>query len=273
MEIVAGRALSESFATDRIPAFAERPRVQGGLVLNESAARLAGWTDPAAAVGKKFYSVYGNSVVDFTVVGIVADAHYGSIRRAVEPVSFVFWDPVPPNVMVVRVNGADNTAVLAGIERVWRIQVPDYPIRYSFLEDTYSALYDGEARTFALFITLSTLAILIACSGLYGLAAWITDRRTKEIGVRKVLGGSVWSIVLLLTNDFSKLVLIANVVAWPIAYFAIERWLQNFAYRIDLTPLVFVGSGLIALCIAWVTVGSTAAKAASAKPVLALRYE
>jgi putative ABC transport system permease protein len=91
--------------------------------------------------------------------------------------------------------------------------------------------------------------------------------------VRKVMGGSVWSIVLLLTNDFSKLVLLSNLIAWPIAYFAMERWLQNFAYRIDLTPMIFLGSGFIALCIAWVTVGGTAAKAASAKPVLALRYE
>jgi putative ABC transport system permease protein len=274
MEMVAGRALSESFATDRMPAFsAERTRVQGSLVLNASAARLAGWNDPALAIGEKFHSAYGEAVAEFTVVGVVADAHYGSIRREVEPVSYVFWEPVPPNVMVVRLNGADNTAVLAGIERVWRGTMPDYPIRYSFLEDTYSALYDGEARTFALFITLSSIAILIACSGLYGLASWINDRRTKEIGVRKVLGGSVWGIVLLLTNDFSRLVLLSNLIAWPVAYVAMDRWLENFAYRIDLTPLVFIGSGLIALCIAWVTVGGTAAKAASAKPVLALRYE
>jgi putative ABC transport system permease protein len=108
---------------------------------------------------------------------------------------------------------------------------------------------------------------------LFGLATFNAQRRIKEIGIRKVMGGSVWSIVLLLTNDFSKLVLLSNLLAWPVAYFAMERWLQNFAYRIDLTPMIFIGSGLIALCIAWVTVGGTAAKAASAKPVLALRYE
>jgi putative ABC transport system permease protein len=116
------------------------------------------------------------------------------------------------------------------------------------------------------------LAIFVACLGLYGLAAFNAQRRTKEIGVRKVMGGSVWSIVLLLTNDFSKLVLLSNLIAWLIAYYAMNRWLENFSYRIDLTPLIFIGSGLIALCIAWVTVGGTAAKAASQKPVLALRY-
>jgi putative ABC transport system permease protein len=117
------------------------------------------------------------------------------------------------------------------------------------------------------------LTIGLACLGLFGLASYTVERRRKEIGVRKVLGGSVWRIVLLLTNDFSRLVLIANVLAWPVAYVAMNRWLENFAYRIDLTPLIFIGSGLIALSIAWATVGSTAAKAANAKPVLALRYE
>jgi putative ABC transport system permease protein len=134
-------------------------------------------------------------------------------------------------------------------------------------------LYAGEARTFTLFIALSSLAVLIACSGLYGLAAYVTERRTKEIGIRKVMGSGVWRIVLLLTNNFSRLVLLSNLIAWPVAYFVMNRWLENFAYRIDLTPLIFVGSGLIALCIAWVTVGGMAAKAASQKPVLALRYE
>ena len=122
-------------------------------------------------------------------------------------------------------------------------------------------------------LTLLRRDVSYTLVNMLGLAAFNAERRTREIGVRKVMGGSVWSIVLLLTNDFSKLVLISNLIAWPVAYFAMERWLENFAYRIDLTPLVFIGSGLVALCIAWVTVGGTAAKAASAKPVLALRYE
>jgi putative ABC transport system permease protein len=115
--------------------------------------------------------------------------------------------------------------------------------------------------------------VFISCIGLIGLATYATERRIKEVGIRKTVGASVWQIVVLFSSDFSKLVLVANLIAWPVAYLAMSRWLDGFAYRIDLTPLIFIGSGLIALCIAWVTVGGTAAKAASAKPVLALRYE
>jgi putative ABC transport system permease protein len=173
----------------------------------------------------------------------------------------------------VRISGNNVNDTLGYIDRVWNEVVPEFPIARSFLDERFEALYRDDRRLGQLFSQFATLAILIACLGLYGLATFNTQRRTKEIGIRKVMGGSVWSIVLLLTNDFSKLVLISNVIAWPVAYFAMNRWLENFAYRIDLTLLIFIGSGLIALCIAWVTVGGTAAKAASQKPVLALRYE
>ncbi|MDY6948706.1 MAG: FtsX-like permease family protein [Pseudomonadota bacterium] len=173
----------------------------------------------------------------------------------------------------VRISGNDIANTLAFIDQTWRRIVPEFPVTRSFLSERIAALYQDDARLGQLYSYSSLLSILIACLGLFGLATFSAQRRTKEIGVRKVMGGSVWSIVLLLTNDFSKLVLIANVIAWPVAYIAMERWLENFAYRIDLTPLVFIGSGLIAQCIAWVTVGGTAAKAASTKPVLALRYE
>src|SRR5690606_15774253 len=139
----------------------------------------------------------------------------------------------------------------------WKRFIPDFPMARYFLDDDFDALFRAEQQQGQLFYYFSLLAIFIACLGLYGLASFNAERRTKEIGVRKVMGGSVWSIVLLLTNDFSRLVLIANLIAWPVAYVAVDRWLQNFAYRIDLTPMVFVGSGFIALCIAWVTVGGT----------------
>lgn len=277
MRFVAGRAPSEDFAGDRKPPLsAENPQASGSIVLNETAARQAGWSNPLDAVGQRFYQpVNVNGAAwrnDYTVVGVVADAHYGSIRREVKPIIYAFNQTYNPNVMMIKLAERDQQA-LAALNRIWQEQVPGYPIEWSFLQNSYSALYTGEANTFALFIALTTLAILVACSGLYGLASYNTERRTKEIGVRKVLGSSVWSIVVLLTNDFSKLVLLANVIAWPAAYVGMQRWLENFAYRIDITPVIFIGSGLIALCVAWVTVGSTAAKAASAKPVLALRYE
>jgi putative ABC transport system permease protein len=173
----------------------------------------------------------------------------------------------------VRISGTNVAATLDFIDQTWKELIPDFPVTRSFLSERMDALYQDDSRLGRLYSWFSVLAILIACLGLFGLATFNAERRTKEIGVRKVMGGSVLSIVWLLTNDFSKLVLLSNLIAWPIAYFAMERWLQNFAYRIDLTPLVFIGSGLIALCIAWVTVGGTAAKAAAQKPVLALRYE
>jgi ABC-type antimicrobial peptide transport system permease subunit len=131
----------------------------------------------------------------------------------------------------------------------------------------------GSMATVNAFIVIALLVLLVACMNFMNLSTVKAVQRAREVGVRKVLGGSVWSIIRLLTNDFSKLVLLSNLIAWPVAYITMNRWLENFAYRIDLTPLIFIGSGLIALCIAWVMVGGTAAKAASAKPVLALRYE
>ena len=173
----------------------------------------------------------------------------------------------------IRVRREGLTETLEFIDATWQRFMPGYPLQRHFLNEDFDVLYQTEQLQSELLRYFSGLAIIISCFGLFGLASFNAQRRTKEVGVRKVMGGSVWSIVLLLTNDFSKLVLLSNLVAWPIAYFAMERWLENFAYRIDLTPLIFVGSGLIALCIAWVTVGGTAAKAANAKPVLALRYE
>ncbi|HTQ98385.1 MAG TPA: FtsX-like permease family protein, partial [Candidatus Acidoferrum sp.] len=197
---------------------------------------------------------------------------------ALKPMMFTLPPRLDGNVAMLpkgalRLSGNDVQGTLQRIDQVWKQFLPDFPVSHYFLDDTFNAMYLAETRQGSVLNAFSLLAIVIACMGLYGLASFNAQRRMKEIGVRKVMGGSVWSIVLLLTNDFSKLVLIANVVAWPVAYYAMHNWLQNFAYRIDLTPLVFIGSGLIALCIAWVTVGGTAAKAASQKPVLALRYE
>lgn len=278
MPTVAGRAFSEVFPADMKPQLSpQNTSAEGGLILNEAAVRVTGWASPEEAVGKRLitgFQVGENIWIDnYTVVGVVADAHYSSIRREVEPVSYQLPQFFDPNVMVVKLTDGNRGEILSAIDAIWQANVPALPIQRSFLAEDYSALYAGEERTFTLFIALSSLAVLIACSGLYGLAAYVTERRTKEIGIRKVMGSGVWRIVLLLTNNFSRLVLLSNLIAWPVAYFAMNRWLENFAYRIDLTPLIFVGSGLIALCIAWVTVGGMAAKAASQRPVLALRYE
>jgi putative ABC transport system permease protein len=249
-------------------------------VLNETAVRQLGWQSEDA-LGKLLEVDFSNDfslTVAGPVIGVVEDVHVQSLRQAIQPLAYyvppLTWGPGPSfEIASVRLNGNNIEQTMAYLSASWREFIPGIPFVYHFLDTDYETLYQEEQRQGQLFTLFALLAIVIACLGLFGLATFTAERRRKEIGVRKVMGGSVWSIVLLLTNDFSKLVLISNLIAWPVAYFAMNRWLENFAYRIDLTPLIFIGSGLIALCIAWVTVGGTAAKAASAKPVLALRYE
>jgi putative ABC transport system permease protein len=286
IDLLAGRTYSREFPSDLYTRSGGNADGIRGFIVNAAAARELGWT-PEDAIGKDF-NITDNAEYfsPGRIVGVVGNSNFESVRYQVKPMIFML---VSDNIEAgrqtfvgslpflynasVRITGSNVNDTLAYIDRVWNDVIPDFPIARSFLDDRFEALYQDDRRLGQLFSQFAVLAILIACLGLFGLATFNTQRRTKEIGIRKVMGGSVWSIVLLLTNDFSKLVLISNVIAWPVAYFAMNQWLANFAYRIDLTPLIFIGSGLIALCIAWVTVGGTAAKAASARPVLALRYE
>jgi putative ABC transport system permease protein len=279
IEVISGRTFQESLATDRMrfPFGGQQPTA--AWMLNEAAARMLGWS-PDEALNKNLSWGSANGLTG-PVIGVVADVFYESARSPLKPMLYMVTasgyggasSPLSLGTASIKLADGNQTDALAHIDRTWAEFMPGLPIDRYFLSSNFDSMYLGEQKEERLLAYFSALAVFIACLGLYGLATFNAQRRVKEIGVRKVMGGSVWSIVLLLTNDFSKLVLISNVLAWPVAYFAMERWLQNFAYRIDLTPLVFVGSGMIALCIAWVTVGGTAAKAASQKPVLALRYE
>ena len=174
---------------------------------------------------------------------------------------------------VVRIRSDDVPGVLADLEETWAQFVTDKPFAYSFLEDDLAALYRAEDQTRTLFGVFSMLAIVIACLGLFGLSAFIAERRTREIGVRKVLGATVAGIVLLLSRDFLKLLGIAFVVAVPVGYFVMHRWLEGFAYRVAISWWMFVVAGLAALVIALLTVGYQSIKAARTNPVEALRYE
>jgi putative ABC transport system permease protein len=288
VDLVAGRLFNEEFPADRLPDLGQggpvgafgtadaMKQMAGNFILNESAVRDLGWT-PEEAIDQplEVYADDGRLGINGRIVGVVADSNFESLRFSVKPVLFILAHPSIGALPIasVRISGEDIAGTLARIDTTWETFIPQFPISRRFLSDSFEALYQGDTRLGQMFSSFAALAILVACLGLFGLATFNAQRRTKEIGVRKVMGGSVWSIVLLLTNDFSKLVLLSNLIAWPVAYFTMNNWLQNFAYRIDLTPLVFIGSGLIALCIAWVTVGGTAAKAATQKPVLALRYE
>ncbi len=258
----------------------EGGELRGSYILNESAVRAMGMT--VEEVLERTFEIDFSSDFSLTipgpVVGVVEDLHLASLHDAIEPmVYFVpepLWGGVPSfTIASVRLTGNNDAETTLWIAEKWRELIPEIPLVHHFLQTEFDVLYQDEEKQGRLFTFFAVLTIVIACLGLFGLASFAVERRVKEIGVRKVMGGSVWNIMLLLTNDFSRLVLLSNLIAWPVAYIAMDRWLENFAYRIDLSPLIFIGSGLIALCIAWVTVGGTAAKAASQKPVLALRYE
>jgi putative ABC transport system permease protein len=269
MELIEGRTFrNDTFDSSR------------ALIVNEAFLRDYGWEQ---GVGRR---LPGKDFPEHEIVGVVRDANFTSLAETVRPMVFVqsmaeinkgitdvvsYSSPSPD--LLIRTDLARLPELLPELKALWARIGMDAAFDYYVLETTLAALYRKEANFQEVVLNATAVAVFVAAIGLIAMAVLVTSRRTREIGVRKVMGGSVWSIVRLLTNDFSKMVLVANVIAWPVAYFTMTRWLENFAYRIDLTPLIFIGSGLIALCIAWVTVGGTAAKAATRKPVLALRYE
>jgi putative ABC transport system permease protein len=210
----------------------------------------------------------------FPIIGVVKDFNFQSLHEAIRPLAIELLPPdYPASFVSVRVRPGDYPATISFIERTWKKYAGDEPLEYSFLDQDLAHLYIADQRTSQIATIFSVLAIFVACLGLLGLVAFVTERRTKEIGIRKVLGASIVEIVALLTSEFVKWVLIANVIAWPVAYFVMNWWLQNFAYRVNLGIWTFVLSGLLALVIALITVGSHTMKAATANPIKALRYE
>jgi len=283
IKVIAGRSFSKERGTDLIiQPTDETPKTSASFMLNKLAARQLGWT-PEQALGKWFEVSTGDRFeqsVRGPIIGVVDDVYFSSIREAIKPVFYQVMEPsyegaMIPNYgkMAIKFKAGSVNEVLELIDTTWKANLPAVPINRSFTDDNFAALYQTEQQQGHLFTIFALLAIFIACLGLYGLAAFTTEQRTKEIGIRKVMGGSVKDIVLLLTRDFSKQVLLANLFAWPVAWFLMNRWLETFAYRIDLGLLPFVFAALMALVIAWLTVGGLAARAAWSKPALALRYE
>jgi len=276
IELLAGRTFGERFGTDRLAARGDSDsELTGSFVLNELAARQLGLT-PEEAVGRAVE--FPMDGVSGSIVGVVADTYLESIHSALKPLVYV----VPPSQTgtfatireaSIRVTSNNLPDTLTHIDDTWKRFLPDQAITRRFLDQDFQALYESEERQGQLFLYFSALAILIACLGLVGLASFAVEQRTKEIGVRKAMGGTVFDIVRLFVGEFSRLVLVANLIAWPAAYFLMQRWLENFAYRIDLSLAVFVGSALLVLVVAFLTVGTVTARAARANPVRSLRYE
>jgi putative ABC transport system permease protein len=262
LEMAQGRFFSKEFATDSHAA-----------VLNEKAVKLLGWEDP---IGKKINNWNQNNRGNFTVIGVINDYHYESLHQEIRPQALFLSGGYYKNVesyISVRLNTENVSETVKFVGNTWKNFAPGKPFEYSFLDKDYDNLYTNEKQTRSLFSIFSFLAIFIACLGLFGLASFVADRKTKEIGIRKILGASVPRIVNDLNKSFVKWVLVANLIAWPASWYFMNRWLQNFAYRINLAWWMFVLAAALALLIALVTVSFQTIKAALRNPADSLRYE
>ncbi len=236
--------------------------------MNESAIKAIGWKSPEEAIGRNFK--YGNTKGH--VIGVIGDFHFESLQHKIVPIVLLNPATTPTNsrfnYLSIKIAGKNIAASLASVEKIWKTYLPEWPYQYTFLNENFNKLYQSEQRQGTIFTIFSCIAIFIACLGLFGLSAFEITQRVKEIGVRKVLGAKVTSIVTLLSKDFLKLVFVAALLAFPIAWFTMSHWLQDFAYRIKIHWWVFVLSAVLALIVALVTVGFQAIKAATANPKL-----
>jgi putative ABC transport system permease protein len=236
------------------------------FILNETAAKALGWT-PEQAVGKHL-----SKDLPGVIKGVVKDFNFKSFHSPISPL-VMFLDHDFSQDLFVRVNGNNTAATITAIKSLWKQQVQSRPFEYKFLDDDFDALYRTEQRTATLFSTFSALAIMLACMGLFAITAFSVVQRTKEIGIRKVLGANISSIVLLISKDFLLMVTIAMAIASPVAWYLSDKWLQGFAYRINIHWWIFIVSGAISLMIAAITVSMQAIKAALTNPVKSLKSE
>jgi len=262
MQIKSGRNFSKDFPSDST-----------GVLINESAVKVLGFKDPfkETLYRPNFSDGAIHGAIGYHVVGIIKDFNFSSMHDNIGPLIIQWSDNYQS--MAVRVNTKNVSSIIDNIKSKWNEMAPGQPFNYSFMDADFNKIYTAEQQTGKLFITFAVFAIFIGCLGLFGLVTYAAEQRTKEIGVRKVLGASVGGIVAMISKDFAKLVLIASLFAFPVAWWAMHKWLQSFAYRIDISWWVFVVAGLAAILIALITVSFQAIKAATANPVKSLRSE
>jgi putative ABC transport system permease protein len=258
MELAAGRSFSRDHSNDAKT-----------YMVNEEAAKQLGWKDP---VGKTI-AMPAIQREKAPVIGVLKDFHFRSLHEKIGPIMFFIPPPDWFTVFSVRIRSENVSKTLAVLERIWAKFDPSHPFNYSFFDEQFDRLHQSEKQIGRLLGYVALLAVIIACLGLFGLAAFTAEQRTKEIGIRKVLGASAGGIIFLLSKDFAKLALIGFIIAAPLAYYAMSRWLGDFAYRTNIGPGVFVLSGLLALVTTWLTVSYQSIKAALANPVDSLHYE
>ena len=256
MEMVQGRSFSKKFPSD-----------SNNYIFNEKAIEVMGMDDP---VGRPFGA--DDSEDAGQIIGVVKDFHFLPVTYEIEPLIMVM-DPDYDRYLLINTHSEDIQNTMSKIEKIWANFFPEYPFEFQFLDEQYDMIYRNETRLGKIFGYFVILTIFISCLGLFGLASFTAEQRTKEIGIRKVHGASTSNIVFILSKEFAKWVLLANIAAWPIAYFAMNNWLSNFAYRTEIGIGIFILSGCLALLIALLTVSSQAIRAATANPVDVLKYE
>ena len=259
MEMVTGRNFSSTMPTD-----------SQGMIINESAAKAFGWGNDA--VGKRIIrenSDRGHNV-PYTVIGVVKDFHFRSLHEAITPLLMVLN---PETGLIVKIKTKDVAGLLASMKQQWARFNTEEPFSYTFMDELYNKTYAAEQKTGRILNIFAALTILVACMGLFGLATYTAEQRTKEIGIRKVLGATALQINAMLSKQFIKLILIACILAFPLSSWVMHRWLQDFAYRIDLNGWIFIAAGCIAVLVALLTISFKSIKAALANPVKALRSE
>jgi putative ABC transport system permease protein len=266
--LVAGRSFS-------LGSSADTSRRMTAIVLNETAVHKLGYT-PQTAIGKPLYFDFQGQSQPYQVIGVVKDFHFQSLHQKITPYGFVrLGSPfsAPPGYLLARVNVTQLPQLIASLENHWKRINPSTPFEYSFLDQDFLRNYQAEGRVLKMVSYFTAIAIMIACLGLYGLIAYTVEQRTKEIGIRKVLGASQAKLILLLVGDFLKLVLVANMIAWPLGWWIMNRWLEDFAYRTDIAWWIFALTGGVALLIALLSVSAQAIKATLVDPVRALRLD
>lgn len=260
IKLLEGRNYSTQFLTD-----------SNGIIINEAAAKFLATKE---VLNQKLYSIDDpqmKKLTEYHIIGVIKNFNFNSLRDVITPMALMLRKETGS--MAIRINASNIYPVIAQIESKWRSMEPGQLFDYSFLDDEFNELYAPEQRTGKLFITFAVLAIFIGCLGLFGLITYAAEQRTKEIGIRKVLGASVGSIAGMLSKDFLKLVIISWIIALPVAWYGMNKWLQDFAYRITISWWIFAGAGIFALIIALLTISSQAIRAATANPAKSIKSE
>jgi putative ABC transport system permease protein len=259
MNIVEGRDFSKEYSTD-----------VDAVIINQAAAEQFSWDKPLEHKVGRVVSMQGDFKL-YQVIGVVEDFHYETLRNNIGPVVMFLGNNTSR--ISFRINTENISRTIGLLETKWKEFLPNQPMEYVFMDERFENMYRAEQRIGTIFGVFTALAVFIGCLGLFGLAAFTAEQKTKEIGIRKVLGATAPGIIRLLMKEFVILIAIANVIAWPVAYFVMQGWLKDFAYRISIGVWIFLVAGVLTLFIAILTVVFQATKAAFMDPIESLRYE